>query len=201
MTERTFRPMDVAAATLVIAGVLAFLFPQHGMNIARLVLVTFAAVAGLHSVAVIAPEDSVTGRWTSPFDRTAPAGSEPPRSGETDRIRSQLAGRRQRIRDGRRLPPAVVRLLHDLITVALRRSGLDPDDEAQRAAIRGRLTPLTWAVLTSDPLSPPRWYRMRWPDRRRTADLVHRVLDDLDQLAPGHAEIPPDTDARHPRGS
>jgi hypothetical protein len=184
---RALKPGHVAAAAVMIGGLLVVALPQHGPSIGRLVVVTIAAAAGLHALAVNTPEGSATGWLGSPFDRASRAGRWPLGSDEIQRIRSKLSGRRQPIGNGPPLPPDALRLLQPLIRVALERAGLDPDDEAGLESVRARLSPLTWAVLTSDPMTPPDWYRTRRPDPRRVAEVAHRVLDELDDLAPSNS--------------
>lgn len=180
----TLRAGDIAAAVVLFAGLLLIALPQHGGTILRLVLVALAATAALHALTAIVPEGSVTGWWRSPFERGAADALARP-SGEIARMRAKMTGRRQRIRGGRPLPPETVRTLQPLIAVALERAGIDPGDPSQRQAVRRRVSPLTWAVLNSDPLYLPRWYETRAPDERQAADVVRRVLDDLERIAAG----------------
>lgn len=178
MNERTLRPANIAAAAVVIGGALIIALPHHGMNIVRLVVVTIAAAAGLYALAVNAPATW----WASPFDRRRRAGRKEHASAELDWIRSTLSGRRQRIENGPPLPPETLRLLQPLIQVALERQGLDARDAACADSARELLSAQTLAVMTSDPLKwPPRSRTLR-PDKRKTAEVVHIVLDELDRL-------------------
>lgn len=185
MNERTLRPGHIGAAAVLIAGILMMALPQYGMSIVRLALVTIAVAAGLYALAVSVPEWSSTGWWMSPFNRLARTGDDAPASAEIDRLRSALAGRRQRIGHGPPVPPEVLRLLKPLITMALEREGLDPDDDADVEAARDLLTPLTRAVLTSEEVTWPRWFRTVRADEHAAADVVHAVLDDLERIGGG----------------
>lgn len=176
MNERTLRPGNLAAAAVVIGGVLVLALPQHGMSIVRLVIVTVAAGAGLYALALNAPATW----WVSPFDRRGRRGKKGHASVEIDWIRSTLSGRRQRIENGPALPPEMLRLLQPLIRVALEREGIHPHDRGYPDAARRLLSAQTWAVLHSDPLNwPPRSRTLR-PDKRKTAEAVHAILDELD---------------------
>lgn len=198
MNERDLRPGNVAAAAMVIGGLLSVLWPQHGVGIARLVIVTVAVAAGLYALAVNVPEWS-TVLTRSPFDRTDLPASERRAAGEIDRIRSQLARRRQRIEGGPAVPPEVLRLLKPLIVAALERQGLDLDDEAQLESARDLLSAPTWAVLTADVLEWPSWFRTVRPDERAVADVVHGVLDDVDRLTVAGTDPQRHIDPRYPR--
>lgn len=192
MNERTLRPGNVAAAAVVIGGVLVLALPQHAMSIVRLVLVTVAAGTGLYALALNAPATW----WLSPFDRRRGAGSKGDASAEIDWIRSTMSGRRQRIENGSPLPPETLRLLRPLIRVALEREGVDPGDRTHPDSGRRPLSARTWAVLNSEPLEwRPRSRTLR-ADRRRTAEAVHAILDELDRLG---ASIAGDV-AHSPRG-
>ena len=92
------------------------------------------------------------------------------------------------------LPPETLRALKPLIRVAL---NLDPTDDRPPASARATLSPLTRAVLSTEPLERPPWYRTLPSDPRRVADVVHRVLDELDALA-GGAHAPQPTLTRTP---
>lgn len=189
MNPRTLRFGNLAAAAVLIGGVLVAGLPQHAMSVVQLVIVTVATAAALYALIAIVP---VTW-WKSPFDRSG----RPPRktdgSDEMDLIRSKLSGRRHPIENGPPLPPGALHLMKPLIRLALERENLDPEDEAHRPSARSRLSPLTWAVFTSDPSRRPHWLRTFRPDEREVADIVHAVLDDLDGLAsggepPGHID-------------
>lgn len=229
MNERTLRPANVAAAAVLIGGVLIVVLPQHGLSIVQLVVVTIAAAAALYALAISVPEWSATWWRVAPFNRPSRAvgptrrlrATHPARParlaprnggvrrpfgrgrsrgpGNLERIRSKLSGRRQPISNGPPVPPEALRLLQPLIRVALEREGLDPGDEAHRETARALLSPLTWAVLTSEPLRGPPWYRTRRRAERQVADVVHRVFDDLDRLAAGGGDSQPIPRAPHPR--
>lgn len=181
MNERTLRPGNIAAAAVVMGGVLIIALPQHGLSIIRLVIVTVAAAAGLYALVLNAPATW----WASPFDRKIRAGSKRHASDELDWIRSTLSGRRQRLENGPALPPEILRLLQPLIEVALEREGIDARDSAWPDSARRLLSAETWAVLTTEPLKWPPRHRTRRPDKRKTAELVHAILDELDRLGSG----------------
>jgi hypothetical protein len=182
------RPGGVAAAAILIGGFLVLALPQHTESVVRLVVLTLAAVVGLHLLALLVPTWS-DGWSTSPFRPAARArrGGRAPE--EVERIHSGLSGRRHPVENGPPMPPQVLRLLKPPIRVALERMGLDPTDEAGRVSARTLLSPLTWAVFTSDLRSAPDPFRVRRPDERQVAEVVHRVLDELEAL--DHARTPP----------
>lgn len=190
MNEPGIRTGPTVAATILIGGLMALVFPQYALGIVQVALVTFAALAGLHALSIIAPEGSVTGRWSSPFDRSPRDRPHEEPSSEIDNLRARLSGRRVAIPGAPALPPETLRLLRSLIVVALQRAGVDPDDETEQASIRQRLSPLTHAVLTANPPSSPSWMRRRRAAPRRVARVAQRVLDDLDRLDVGHAPGP-----------
>lgn len=194
MTDRTLRPGTIAAAAVAIGGILIMAMPQHSLSIVRLVIVTSAAAAGLFALRISVPRTW----WTSPFDGRVPQVEERARSDDIDRVRSMLAGRRQPIENGPPLPAAAIRLLKPLIGVSIERKGLDPSDQDQLESARGLVSPLTWAVFTSDPLLWPRWYQTRWPNEQEVADVAHKVLDDLDRMAGGGWAPEPHTRNRSP---
>ena len=180
MNERTFRPANIAAAAVLIGGLISLILPQHGASILRLVIVTIAAAAGVHALAVRAPP----AWWRSPFDQARNRRGRKERD-EIDWIRSKLTGPRQRITRGRAVPPETLRLLQPLIESALEREGLDPTDGASVESARDLLGPLTQVVLASDPLKRGSRLRMVRPDAAATAVVVHAVLDDLARLSDG----------------
>ena len=204
MNLRMLSPGNVAAAAVLIGGALVVAMPRQATSVVQLVLLTIAAATVLHAVGSIVPEWTAT-VW-SPFDRRVRRAGDVPGSAEIGRIRARMSGRRQRIADGRWLPPETLRLLHPLIGVALERDGLgwgdgahEPGDAGRREAAgpgatarsgpaasatgRSRPSPLTRAVLTTAPLPRSGWIRTRRPDARQVAALVHAVLDDLDSLS------------------
>jgi hypothetical protein len=180
MNERTFRPANIAAAAVMIGGLLSLLLPQHGATILRLVIVTIAAAAGVYALAVRAPP----AWWKSPFDQVSNRRRREERD-EIDWIRSKLVGPRQRITRGRAVPPETLRLLQPLIESALEREGFDPADRTSIESARNLLSPLTAAVLASEPLKRGFQFRMVRPDAAATAVFVHAVLDDLERLSDG----------------
>lgn len=183
MNERTYRPANIAAAAVVIAGLLIVLAPQHAPSIVRLALVTVAAAAGLYALAMRAPP----AWWVSPFEHLRMTAGRA-ESDEIGWIRAKLSAPRQRMADGTPLPPETVRLLQPLIESALQREGIAP---AEAAAGR-LLSPRTRAVLTWQPPKRRLGLSLR-ADPRATADIVHAVLNDLERLA-GRDDRPSTTD-------
>jgi hypothetical protein len=184
VNARNLWPANTAAAALFIGGVLVVLFPEAVASVARLVVVTIAATAGLYALAVNSPP-----AWGSPFLRGARrrgGGS----AGEVAWIRARLAGWRLRAGPAPPMPREVLRMLRPLIVTALQRQGIDANDAADRTAARQLLSPLSWAVLTGDPGGRLAGLPTHPPDRRRVAEVVHRVLDDLDRLNPSHFRAP-----------
>ena len=186
MSEHALRPGGVAIAAVLIGGVLVIAFPHHVLSIIRVVVATAAAVAALHALAVNVP---LTGwispyKWMSPFSpvarREIPQGD----TDEVDFIHSKLSGWRQPIKYGPPMPPAVLRLLRPIVRSAL---GLGQHDEVDREVVRNLLSPVTWAILVSDPLEHTHWFLMRPPDARKVTEVVHHVLDDIERIAP-HGE-------------
>lgn len=177
------RTGETAAAVALFGGLLLIALPQHAATIVRVLLVALATVAALWAIGALVPEGGIAGWWRSPFERPSDGRTLRP-SGELDRVRRMMAGRRRHISGGRPLPPDTIRLLQPLIVEALARRGLDASDPAHRTAIRGLLSPLAWRVLVSDPRYLPRWYETRRPDMRRTADAVRQLLDELERLRP-----------------
>jgi hypothetical protein len=179
VNERTPGPVDVATAAVVIGGLLILAMPNHGMSIVRVVIVTVAAAACLHAFVLNAPPTW----WNSPFDRKAKWSARAPVTGELDWIRAGLAGRRQRIENGPPLPPGALRLLQPLIRVALEREGVDPGGDTGAATAHELLSPLTRAVLECKILTRPSRLRTLPSDERMTAEIVHRILDELESHA------------------
>ena len=199
MNERSLRPGHVAAAAVLIGGVLLVVLPQYGMSIVQLVIVTVAASAGLYALAVNVPSTGWISpfKWMSPFNRAA-SGRRTRGSDELRSIRSKLSGRRQLIENGPPVPPEALRLLKPLIVSAL---DLDTDDEPPPESARGLVSPLTWAVLTSEPLERPGWFRTRRSDEREVTQAVHRVLDDLDGLKAGASGPQRPINSKHERAT
>ena len=198
ITDVLPRTGEIAAAVVLFGGLLLIAMPQHGSTILRVVLVALAAVAALWATGALLPEAGVSGWWRSPFGSPDTGASARP-SGEIARIRAGLSGRRRRIPNGRPLPPDTIRMLQPLIAVALDRAGLDADEETHRPAIRRALSPLAWSVLTSDLWYVPRWYETRRPDTHRVADIVRRVLDELERVAAGRSAAQADPRSPRPR--
>jgi hypothetical protein len=186
MSGEWLRPGHVAAAALLIGGMLVAVLPQHALSIARLVVVTMAAAAALHALALNAPPRW----WRSPFAGHRRNRRRASTADDIDWIRSMLAAPRQRVRHGPSLPPETLGVLQPLIRSALERHGIDAADTRGRAAARTLLAPVSWAVLTGEPVKGGQWYRLLPPDERATARVVHGVLDDLERLAADRAGIP-----------
>lgn len=190
MSERPFSVGPTAAATLLIAGLLALMFPLYAPRIVRVVLLTFAALGGLYALSVAAPAGSVAGRWSSPFDRAPTDSSGEAGSAELETLRARLSARRVVVPGTGPLPPETLRMLQRLVEDALRRAGMDPDDEIGRSLARERLHPRTGSLLEADPPTAPGWTQRRWPAPGRVARLVGEVLDDLDRLDPPASRSP-----------
>jgi hypothetical protein len=156
-----------------------------------------AVVAGLFALALNVPPTGWLSpfKWLSPFGR--PIRLERGGNGPDDieSIRSRLAGWRQPIQFGPPMPPDILRLLKPLIRAAL---DLGPDDEPPSASARALVSPLTWAVLTSDPPTNHYWFQRLPPDRRVVAEAVHSVLDELDRLTAGTGSPRPPTHTGQP---
>jgi hypothetical protein len=137
-------------------------------------------------------------KWLSPFGGAGRLGRRRRGRPGVHHIRARFSGRRQRIAHGPPLPPAVLRQLQTLIVGIL---DLDPGDPAQLASARGRVSPLTFAVLTCVPLERPSWLRTVRPDTRQVTEAVHHVMDDLGVPRPADTRKPPSVDAQHGRGT
>ena len=198
MNERTLRSGSVAAAAVLIGGVLIVALPQHSVSIVQLVVVTVAAAAGLYALGANVPHTGWISpfKWRSPFSPGVRPGTAGQASDEMDSIRAKLSGRRQPIENGPAMPPEILRLLKPLIRIA---HDLDPDDEAHQPPARGVLSPLTRAILTSDSLNESHWFRTLWSNEREVAEVVHSVMDDLDRLAAGTAGSQQPIDISPPR--
>ncbi len=177
------RAGETAAAVALFGGLLLIALPQHTASIVRMLLVALAAVAALWALSRLVPEAGVGGWWRSPFEHPSEGRTLRP-SGELARIRSMMAGRRQRLAPGTALPPDIIRMLRPLVIAALERRGHDPTDPAGRPAIRRLLSRPAWSVLDADPRYLPRWHETRRGDTRRVADVVRQILDELERLGP-----------------
>ena len=200
MNGRALWPANVAAAAVLIGGVLIVALPQHALTIVQLVIVTTAVSVGVYALAVnVHPTGWISPfKWLSPFSRTAHQGRLGHRSDELDWIRAKLSGRRQHLENAPPMPPPILRQLKPLIAAAL---DLDLGDEPRLASARGRVSPLTFSVLTSEPLDRPSWFRMLPPNEREVAETVHRVLDDLDRLNSGNSPPATSVDSGHARAT
>ena len=197
MNGHTPRPGDIAAAAVVIGGILVIAFPQYALSTIQVVIVTLAVVSGLYALALNVPPTGWLSpfKWLSPFGRSAhleKGGSGPE---DIDLLRSKLGDWRQPIHSGPPMPAETLRLLKPLIRATL---DLDPDDEPPPPSARALVSPLTWAVLTSDPPTHSYWFQRLPPNRREVAEAVHGVLDDLERFAAGTGIPRPPTDTGEP---
>jgi len=182
MNERNLRPANVAAAALVIGGILLLAFPRYALGIVQLVVVTATAATALYALAVNVPQ---TG-WMSPFKWMSPfAGTPLPEPGapdvhELEPIRARVAARRLRAVGGPPLPPETLRLLRPLIRSAL---DLPPGGPIPGEAAL-RLSPLARSILAAELPDDPRWIDTVRPDEDAVAHVVHQVLDELERLDP-----------------
>lgn len=222
MSARALRPPHVAAAAVLIGGIVVTALPQHALSVFQIVVVTVAVTTGIHALAVHVPATGWLSpfRWMSPFHARGRSGHDGP--GDLDAIRAKLAGRRVPVADGPPLPVETLRLLRPLIRRALHlepaeaRSvhalpwmAADPRDPVRRGdyrpdrliEARRRVSALTWSVLTAEDPDGPAWLRSRRPDQDQVAEAVHRVLDDLERVAAGlepEPHLPSSPDPRSP---
>lgn len=189
MNDHPARPWDAAAA-LVIGGVLVVALPRYALSIIQLVIVTVAVVAGLYALAVNVPPTGWMSpfKWMSPFGPAVHSRARRKRPDEIRSIRSMLSGWRRPVQHGPPMPPAALRILRHLIREALAQ---DRENDADSALARRVLSPLAWAVLTSDlpQQSQSRRFQMVPPNRREVAEAVHTLLDEIEGIAAG-AESP-----------
>lgn len=180
MNPTPLRQANVAAAAVVIGGLLVLVAPRYALTIVQLVVVTIAISAGLHALAANVPPTGWISpfKWMAPFNQALRDGATGPVPDELRAIRSHFGGWRRPFEPGPALPDSTVRLLRPLI-----RAGLDLDlGERRRDQARGRVSARSWALLDADPADRPRWYLPVPPDARTVARAVHEVLDDLDRL-------------------
>jgi hypothetical protein len=200
MNEQALRFRNVAAATLLIGGVLIVALPRYAATVVQLVIATVGISGGVYALAAHVPPTGWLSpfRWLSPFGGSGRLGRRRRQRTAIEHIRSRFAGRRQRLVRGPPLPPAVLRQMQPVIAAAL---NLDPRDPTQLAAARGRVSPLTFAVLTCVPMERPSWLRTVRPDPPRVAEAVHRILDDLGLPATGDLDAHPSVDPIAARGT
>ncbi len=178
MTDPRPRSFVLVAGLVLIGGTIVFFSPRSVMIVLQWVVGGLAAVAALHVVRQNAP--SVW--WTSPFDREADR-VDLTEVDEAAWIRARLGGRRVRIGDGEAaVPPETLRLLRPLIEECLSRAVGDLRAPSTPAALGGGLSPLTSAVLHSDPTMQPGWWGTVGPDEHGVAEIVHHVLDELEEI-------------------
>lgn len=177
--------VPLAVGALVVAGLAMALLPQHVGSITRLMVAACAAAA--LSLPLFRANRDVVDAPSSVFERVTwkrEADDGVPGLGA---LRNSLntTGPVTRVP----LPPTVHRQLAAIVTAALDRHGIDPADRAQR----GRLSPMTWAVLDAerarrvDSDRRPPEYRV---NPAASAQVVHAVLDDLARLDVGPATPP-----------
>lgn len=178
MTDPRPRTFVLAVGLVLVGGMMVFLSPRSVIVVLQWVAGGLAAVAALHVFRHNAPAVW----WTSSFDRQV----DPivvPEEDETEWIRARLAGRRVRIGGGQvAVPPETLRLLRPLIEECVSRHGGDASTHATSNSLKGALSPLTRAVLHSDPTMQPGWWGTVRPDKHAVAAIVHHVLDDLKDI-------------------
>jgi len=178
MTDPRPRTFVLAVGLVLVGGMMLFLSPRSVIVVLQWVAGGLAAVAALH----VFTHNSPSVWWTSSFDREV----DPivvPEEDETEWIRARLAGRRVRIGGGRvAVPPETLRLLRPLIEECISRNGGGSIERAAPDSVRAALSPLTLAVLRSDPTMRPGWWGTVRPDEHAVAAIVHHVLDDLKDI-------------------
>lgn len=184
MTSLALRPRNVSAGALLIGGGLLAVFPTHALTIVNLTVVTAALSFAVHALAANVPPSGWISpfRWRSPFASGAHRGATGHRADEIGHIRNLIGGRRQEVPGAPPMPPGVLRILRALIASALDISLRDR--EAVRAC-RRTVSPLTFAVLTCVPHRRTTIWNTRRGDAHEVTAVVHRILDDLDRIAPG----------------
>lgn len=177
------RLVAVATAALALAGGTIFVAPQHTVSVLRLFAGSVVVMAGALVLSAVAPYVAETPAETA-LDRTArrrvdtldPHGL---RDARRDLGRAAAPGG---------IPAEVWQRLRQLAELRAARAGLDPDviliaesDAPAPTRSRPRLSAATSTLLASPPATSPTG---RAADPTRIAAVVHRVLDDLDTLAP-----------------
>lgn len=197
MNEHFIRPRNVAAAAVVIGGVLIIALPQYTLSIVQIVIVAGSVVAGIYALEVNVPTTGWISpfKWMSPFSRGAHPGKKSATPDEIRSILSKLTGWRQTLEHGPPMPPEALNLLRPLIRAGL---DLDAENETDLAAARSVLSPLTWAVLTSDQSRQPYWFQMLPPNKREVAEAVHHILDELERLGAGNGDSHPSFNPSRP---
>lgn len=182
MSRRTLNPTNVVAAILVLGGLLMVLMPRHTISILQIVILSTAAAAGIHALAVNVPLGSAAGWSMSPFNRRTYSERQRLESHEVHRIRAKFDGARFVTPDGPAVPVETIQLLKPLILTALRQEGVDPDRLGRASAARSLLSPQIRAVLDCDPPRRPGWRQTRPANEQAVAQFVDQLLDDLDRL-------------------
>lgn len=187
MNDQPIRPGSVAAAAVVIGGILIIALPQYTLSIVQIVMVAGAVVAGIYALEVSVPTTGWMSpfKWMSPFGRGDQPGRKGAKADEVRSIRSRLTGWRQPIQHGPPMPPEALAILRPIIRASL---DLDTDDDAGLDSARSVLSPLTWGVLTSDRSRQPYWFQMLPPKKGEVAEAVHHVLDEIDRLGGGNGD-------------
>lgn len=185
------RPFALITAAVVISGLVIALWPQHGLSIVQVALVTAAVAAGLHAVLV----NAGAGTWDvrgSPLARLARRTKVPAVPSDLARTYAQLGS--GRLRYGQvALPWGTARQLRWIIAAALERRGIDMDDPSHHAAAQALVSPLTWAVATHNQNTPSGRRLINLPAHGpKVAEIVHLVLDDLGRLGVVHPAFGPE---------
>ncbi|NNM34533.1 MAG: hypothetical protein HKO53_15750 [Gemmatimonadetes bacterium] len=170
MNRSGLEPGRVAAATLVLGGLLVALFPGLSARVIRIVIVAGAAGTALF----VLRTQAARAWWTSPFNVVRHRPNAPGSSPELDRVAAKFEGRRQPVPGGTALPPETIRLLRPLVVAAMARHR-GPGADAELSA-------LTRALPELEPQVWPRWFQTRSPGPTRVAQAVHQVLDDIDRM-------------------
>lgn len=172
-----------AAAAVALAGGVILVVPQHAVSILRLFAGSVVVAAGALVLSAVAPYVAATPAETA-LDRTARRRVDTLDPHGLRDARRDLG--RGAAPDG--IPTEVWQRLRQLAELRVARAGLDPDvalavepDAPDPARSRPRLSAVTSALLASPPAASPTG---RAADPTRVAAVVHRVLDDLDTLAP-----------------
>lgn len=170
----TRRLGSFALAAVVVAGVVTAVFPQHAWSIARVAAVAVAALSGAVALAAVGALSADDPEPTA-LDRSSagrPAALEP--HGLRDARRDL-----DRVRHPGGLPRSVQQRLRVAAQTRLNDVGVDIENRSMRPAVRRMLSTDTWELLST----PPRPGGTADPDA--VAVIVHRTLDELDDLRTG----------------
>lgn len=188
MNEHNIRPGEMVGACLLLGGVLVVAFPTHAMNILQIILVTFAAGAGLYALAARVPPTGWMSpfKWMSPFGKPRPLRRKDSRPPDLDFIRSKLAGWRHPGPMVPPMPPEVIALLKPLVRAVLRQRPAPLTDAEEGPGAPSRLAR---GILATEPPRGLDWVRVLPPRQGEVAEVVHAVLDDLESLEAGGANL------------